>query len=140
MELSPGAQKRHDARTPRGEFGLIQRVLLENEDWYWDLVQHSQDILGIHDLQGRVLSINPLPARVLGYSVEELLQIPLRHIVAEQFRPQFDQYLKQIATASECHGYLTVMTRSGERRIWQYHSSVRTEGVAEPVVPVWPTT
>jgi hypothetical protein len=31
----------------------------ENEDWYRDLVEHSQDLLCVHDLEGRLLSVNP---------------------------------------------------------------------------------
>jgi len=27
-----------------------------------------------------------------------------------------------------------VQTKSGERRIWEYHNSLRTEGVATPIV------
>ena len=29
---------------------------------------------------------------------------------------------------------MAVMTRSGERRIWEYHNTLRTEGVASPIV------
>ncbi|MGA8298517.1 MAG: PAS domain S-box protein, partial [Terriglobales bacterium] len=43
------------------------------EDWTRDLVEHSRDLLCIHDLEGRLLSVNPVPARLLGYSVEEIL-------------------------------------------------------------------
>lgn len=29
---------------------------------------------------------------------------------------------------------MAVMTRTGERRIWEYHNTLRTEGVASPIV------
>ncbi len=112
----------------------IRRTLQDNEDWYRDLVEHSHDLLCIHDLQGRMLSVNPAPARVLGYSVEQLLKIPMRELVVPDFRPQFDAYLSQIAHAGEAKGFLAVMTRTGERRLWQYHNTLRTEGVAAPIV------
>jgi PAS domain S-box-containing protein len=108
--------------------------LRDNEDWYRDLVEHSRDLLCIHDLQGQLLSVNPAPARVLGYSVEELLRIPMREIVAPEFRREFDEYLRQIQETGESRGFLVVLTRSGERRIWQYHNTLRTEGVASPIV------
>jgi PAS domain S-box-containing protein len=113
---------------------LIRRALSENEDWYQDLVEHSHDLLCIHDLAGRLLSVNPAPARMLGYSVEEILQIPLRELIAPEFRPQFDAYLSQIERVGEARGLMTVMTRSGERRIWEYHNTLRSEDVETPIV------
>jgi formate hydrogenlyase transcriptional activator len=134
MNLHPGPEKRRVPDVKPAEFEPIRRALHENEDWYQDLVEHSQDLLCIHDLEGRLLSVNPAPARVLGYSVEELLQIPMQELVAPEFRAQFDAYLSQIVSVGESRGLLAVMTRSGERRIWEYHNTLRTEGVASPIV------
>jgi formate hydrogenlyase transcriptional activator len=134
MTLHPGLEKHRLVEIASAELDPIQRALQENEDWYQDLVEHSQDLLCIHDLQGRFLSMNPAPARVLGYSVEEMLQIPMRDLIVPEFLPQFDAYLMQIGNAGEARGLLAVMTRSGERRIWEYHNTLRTEGVASPIV------
>jgi PAS domain S-box-containing protein len=116
------------------ELGPIRRALQENEDWYQDLVEHSHDLLCIHDLAGRLLCVNPAPARLLGYSVKELLQIPMRELIAPEIRDQLDVYLAQIEREGEARGLLTLITRSGERRIWEYHNTLRTEGVAVPIV------
>ena len=134
MDLHPGPKKRRGGEAKRREVDRFQHTLQENEDWYQDLVEHSQDLLCIHDLQGRLLSVNPAPARVLGYSVEEMLEIPMREMVASEYRSQFDAYLSQIATVGEAHGFMAVMTRWGERRIWEYHNTLRTEGVTSPIV------
>ncbi|MGA8437347.1 MAG: PAS domain S-box protein [Candidatus Sulfotelmatobacter sp.] len=106
----------------------------EKENWYRDLVEHSDDLLCIHDLAGRLLSVNSAPALALGYSVEELLQIPMRELVAPEYRSQFDAYLVEIERVGEVRGFLAIMARSGERRIWQYHNALCTEGVASPIV------
>jgi formate hydrogenlyase transcriptional activator len=105
-----------------------------NVSWNRGLVEHSGDLLCIHDLEGLLLSLNPEPARQLGYSVEELLRIPMRELVPPQFHPQFDEYLKRIAREGEAHGLITVLTRSGERRVWEYHNMLCTKGVPAPVV------
>jgi len=112
----------------------VQEALRENEDRYRDLVEHSQDLLCTHDLQGKLLSANPAPARILGYEVAELLQIPMRELIAPEYRDQFDRYLTRIRTAGVDKGMLTVVTRSGERRIWEYNNTLRTEGVPFPIV------
>jgi PAS domain S-box-containing protein len=134
MDLHPGPEKRRVLEVKLAELEPIRRALHENEDWYQDLVEHSQDLLCVHDLEGRLLLVNPAPARVLGYSVEEILQIPMRDLIAPEFRLQFDAYLSQIANVGESRGLMAVMTRSGERRIWEYHNTLRTEGLATPIV------
>src|ERR1700732_209223 len=104
MELHPGPKKCQAAAAKLTEADPIRRAFHENEDWYQDLVEHSHDLLCIHDLEGRLLSVNPAPARLLGYSVEEILQIPMRELIAPEFRPQFDDYMRQIERTGESHG------------------------------------
>jgi PAS domain S-box-containing protein len=134
MAVHPGPEKRRVPAVKLAEFELIRRALQDNQDWYEDLFEHSHDLLCVHDLAGRLLAINPAPARLLGYSVEEILQIPMRDLVPPEFRDQFDAYLKQIERTGEARGLLSVMTRSGARRVWEYHNTLRTEGVESPVV------
>src|ERR1039458_2001358 len=90
MALHPEQRKRHFPEEAPVAWDPIRRDLEENEDWYRDLVEHSQDLLCVHDLEGRFLSVNPAPARLLVYSVEEMLQKPMRDFVDPQFRSQFD--------------------------------------------------
>ena len=134
MTLHPGKEERHFPEEAPVAWDPIRRALEENEDWHRDLVEHSQDLLCVHDLQGRLLSINPVPARLLGYSVEEMLHMPMRDFVDSQFRDQFDGYLREIERTGESRGLLAVATRSGEQRIWEYHNTLRTEGVETPIV------
>ena len=134
MVLHPGPENRRTVEARLIALDPIQRALQENEDWYQDLVEHSHDLLCIHDLAGRLLSVNPAPARLLGYSVEEILQIPMREMLAPECRSAFDVYLEEIQRVGDSRGFLHVMTRAGERRIWEYHNTLRTEGVASPIV------
>lgn len=68
QDKNPVSEQKQIERDP------IQWALQENNlEWYHDLVEHSRDLLCVHDLQGRLLSVNPMPARLLGYSVEEML-------------------------------------------------------------------
>lgn len=112
----------------------VEAALRESEDRYRDLVESSQDLLCTHDLQGRLLSVNPAPARILGYSVEELLRLYLPELIAPEFRGQFGDYVAKIRKDGAAEGYLCLLTRTGERRVWEYHNSLRTEGVPAPIV------
>lgn len=111
-----------------------EAALRASEDRYRDLVEHSEDLVCTHDLEGRLLSVNPAPARALGYEVPDLLKMPMRDLIAPEFREQFDAYLSRIRTRGFDKGLLCVVTGQGERRIWRYNNTLRTEGVAAPIV------
>jgi PAS domain S-box-containing protein len=112
----------------------MEVVLRESEDRYRDLVEHSTDLICTYNMQGRLLSINELPARLLGYSREELLNKPMRDFLLPEARAQFDQSLLDIQRDGFVKGLMVVLTKSGERRIWEYHNTLRTDGVAAPIV------
>src|SRR5258708_23292989 len=63
-----------------------------------------------------------------------MLQKPMREFLDAQFRSHFEDYLREIERTGESRGLMAVMTRSGEQRIWEYHNTLRTEGVASPIV------
>jgi len=111
-----------------------EQALCESEDRYRDLVEHTEDLICTHDLDGRLLSVNSAPARALGYDTSELVALPMRQLIAPEFREQFDQYLERIRQNGKDEGLLSVLTRSGERRVWEYRNTLRTEGVAQPIV------
>ena len=124
-------------RSPNRELSASRAngsTFFDISDWPRDLVQHSRDLMCIHNLEGRLLAVNPEPARLLGYTVDELLGTPMREFVPSEFRAQFDDYLKKIACDGEAHGLLTVATRSGEKRIWEYRNTLRRSEGAEAVV------
>ena len=109
-------------------------ALLESEDRYRDLVQNSADLVCTHDLEGRLLTVNPTPARLLGYEVDEFLKIPMRNHIPREYRGLFDAYLERMREKGSDQGLMCVLTRTGEQRIWDYKNTLRTEGVPYPIV------
>jgi formate hydrogenlyase transcriptional activator len=134
VDLHPGPEKRRVLEDKWDDFVPARQAFHQNKDWYQDLIERSQDLLCIHDLDGRFLSVDPAAARLLGYSVEEMLRTPMRDFIVPEFRHAFDSYLKQIEQEGESCGLLFVITRSGERRIWEYSNTLRREGVTAPIV------
>src|SRR5580704_16266820 len=134
MAPHPGDPQFQPAKEISLTLNPIRRVLQHHDDWYRDLVEHSQDLFCAHDLQGRFLSINPVPARLLGYTVEEMMQRPMREFAPPQYRSKFDDYLREIAVKGSASGLMSVLTKAGEERIWEYHNTLRTEGVSVPIV------
>ncbi len=132
--ISESELNRVQSRT-LAERKVVEQALRASEDRFRDLVENSEDLLCTHDLQGNLLSVNPAPARILGYSVEELLKIPMRDLIIPEGRLLFDQYLERLRQGSRLEtGLLCVITSSGEWRTWEYHNTLRTEGVETPIV------
>jgi PAS domain S-box-containing protein len=111
-----------------------EAALRETESRYRDLVENSHDLLCTHDLEGQVLSCNPAPARILGYTVEEILQRSMRDLLAPERRDRFDEYLARVQKDGIAEGLMLVITRARERRVWEYRNTLRTEGVPAPIV------
>jgi PAS domain S-box-containing protein len=111
-----------------------EEALRDSEDRYRDLVEHGRDLICTHDLEGRILSVNPWAAKVLGYAPDELLQMNFRELLAPKVRKDFDAYVDEIRKHGAAQGLLLVQTRTGEDRILEYNNTLRTDGVAEPIV------
>ena len=116
------------------ELRQAQKALQESEDRYRDLVESSQDLMCTHDLQGQILWVNEEPARVLGYPRDDILKMNVRDLLVAERKEEFDDFLAAIQSQGIVKGLMMLQTAKGEKRIWEYHNTLRTEGVAEPIV------
>jgi PAS domain S-box-containing protein len=98
------------------------------------LVEHSQGLVCVHDLDGVLLAVSPATARLLGYAESDLVGRNLRDLLAPAVRPLFGDYLDRIRQASEDSGLLIVMTRDGEERVLSYRNACREEPGRPPYV------
>ncbi len=109
--------------------------LLESEDRYRDLVEHSHDLICTHDLDGRILSANAASATMLGYSVPELVTMNLRDIFDPSAPPDaLQEYFAVLRRDGGATGVMAIRTRSGDRRVWAYQNTVRAQGHRGPIV------
>ena len=111
-----------------------EQALLESEDRYRDLVENSHELMCTHDLEGRVISVNPWAAKILGYKQESLVGMNIRDGLVPEFRDQFDEYINRVTTEGSARGVMRIRTASGETRLWEYYNTLRTQGVETPIV------
>lgn len=127
MDFRPG-NERHDSSNS------AINPILQNPEWDRHLLAHSCNLLCVHDLTGRLLSINAASARPLGYDEREMLKRPMRDFLPPQARPLFDLYLEEIKQKGESYGLMTVVTRDGEHLVWEYHNILHDREGAEACV------
>ena len=94
----------------------------------------AHELICTHDLEGRVLSVNPWAARVLGYPQEKLIGMNIRDGLLPEYRSQFDDYIEIVKAHGSAKGVMKIRAASGEVRLWEYYNTLRTEGVEYPIV------
>jgi diguanylate cyclase (GGDEF)-like protein/PAS domain S-box-containing protein len=58
----------------------------------------------------------------------------MREILAPEYRNQFEDYLRRVQRDGFAEGLMVLVTRSGDRRLWEYHNTLRTGWGPTPIV------
>src|SRR5439155_22710385 len=72
--------------------------------------------------------------RAFVVEIDTLLTGSVRDILHPSAAPLYDQYIEALRRDGIAHGKMLVRTATGECRIWEYRNTVRTDGVARPIV------
>jgi PAS domain S-box-containing protein len=113
---------------------LAEAELRENEDRFRDLVENSRELISTYDLEGNFLSVNRRTAELTGYSREALLTMNLSDLLDPGARHLFPEYLQTMRAEGRAKGIMKIRTVQGETRYWEYDTTLRTDGVAQPII------
>lgn len=97
-----------------------RQALRECASRYDDLLESGFALVWMHDLDGRLLRVNATMAQALGYSREEMVGRPLADFVADEADANWADYADRIRSLRRDGGVLRLVSRNGERRVWQY--------------------
>ncbi|MCI1185982.1 ATP-binding protein [Hymenobacter sp. DH14] len=114
---------------------LVQHTLERSEKQYRDLMTYGQALIGVCDMQGTVITVNPALARLLREDAAAMVGTSVTaHMTAED-REGFPYYLEHISRTGEAEGVLPVFPRgSHELRYLHYHNYVVREPGQEPYI------
>lgn len=107
-----------------------------SERRYRDLFNYSQALICTHDMDGRLLTVNPAICRVLGYREEEMVGHNIREIIPAKHQEGFEEgYIKAIRESeSAVSGEFCVISKSGEAIYLLYKNFRMSEPGTDPYV------
>lgn len=98
-----------------------------SENKFRSFFENSQGFMCIHDLQGKLLTVNRAGAEALGYQPEELIGRSLRYIVPESHWEGLVVYLKTMQTTGRASGLLHTLHKDGSLLIWFFNNNLETQ-------------
>ncbi|HEX3102325.1 MAG TPA: PAS domain S-box protein, partial [Pyrinomonadaceae bacterium] len=113
---------------------LAEEELVEKERRYRELFDYGQSLICIHDVNGDLTTVNPAVLASLGYDREEIVGKNIRDFMPDEHKVQFPAFLRQINSEGISDGTFSLVTKSGKRVIWQYHSIMVWEPGQEPYI------
>lgn len=105
-----------------------EKALVESEERYRSLFNNISDFVYTHDLEGRILNINRIPAQSLGYTPDELIGTKISDIMPREDRREYvNGYLPQIKEKKQKRGRFVLLDKDGSEHIISYHNHLVVE-------------
>ena len=108
-----------------------ERALRESEKRFRHLTEKSLGLICTHDTEGVLMSVNPAMAESLGYTPDEVSGKSIIEFLQPKSKPLFKNYLDKINRDREFFGQMHLVTKSGEKRIWQFKNALYQENDME---------
>ncbi len=126
-----------------GTFGTVQDItdtklvalaLKKSEEEKAVVLNNTQTILCVHDMDGTMLDMNIAAEKASGYTKKEVVGQSLKLIIEAGLYGYFDAYIKAIHQNETVNGRMKIITKSGNKRIWLYQNTVYANNGNKPYV------
>lgn len=92
----------------------IEEQVRRSEERYRSIFDNSQALICTHSLDGKIIEVNKAVEKTLGFSIDELIGIPIHSLLPESKRAEFDDYyLEAIRKQGKAEGIMVANDRSG---------------------------
>lgn len=106
----------------------VESALRESEAKYRNIFENAYDLIYMHDVNGRYISVNRATEKLLGYSQEELSHMnALSFVVREQRQNIIDLFQEKMSEHQPVYYEVTVINRNGI----EYHLNVSRQLIFE---------
>jgi PAS domain S-box-containing protein len=129
-------------RKPKGGIGLVlditerklaEQALTQGEARYRTLFESANDIVVTLELDGRIISINPVVRDILGFEPEEMIGQPLADFVSgEQIAMQQEMLQRKLDGANATQYDLKMAAKDGALRILGVNSRLVFDAKGQP--------
>jgi diguanylate cyclase (GGDEF)-like protein/PAS domain S-box-containing protein len=105
-----------------------------SESLSFELFEDVQDLIFIHDMDGKISYINNYVFKLLGYTAQDVLGKNLKDFVAPRFLENYSTYVDSIFREKYVQDVLCLLTRGGQERLLEFNNVVYyREGKPEEV-------
>jgi PAS domain S-box-containing protein len=116
------------------EYKRVEAELHRSQDRYRSVVENSLGLICTHNMFGILLSVNPAAAQALGCEPDGCVGKSLAEFLVPSVRHTFPQYLERMASLRQDSGYVRVVARDKNVRVWLYRNLMVSENGNPPYV------
>ncbi len=107
----------------------------ESEKKYRDVIENSQALITTHDMNGKLLTANPIVGKTYGYTDEEFIGHSITEFMPEEERAFFhNRYMLNIKTEKKINGIFKVINKDGSITYTLFNNFLKEEPGIEPYV------
>lgn len=107
----------------------------ESEKKYRDVIENAQALITTHDLNGKILTANPIVGKTYGYLDEEFIGHNITEFMPPEERAFFnDRYMLKIKTEKKLGGIFKVVNKNGSITHTLFKNLLKEETGKEPYV------
>jgi two-component system cell cycle response regulator len=104
----------------QNQLRATQQRLLRSEASYRTMVESTSALMCTHDLEGRIISLNPTALAALGGTEKNYVGENIRDLLKPENGPWFDTYLRTILKEKEAKGQMAFTSVTGRQVILSY--------------------
>lgn len=116
------------------EIKEARQTLERSSTQYRDLLAHTQALIGTHDLQGRLLSVNPAVEELMGLPADAIIGCHLAQAVPLELHAGVEQYLAEIRVSKHSQGVMKIVNQHDEQHYILFNNFRVDELGQEPYV------